>query len=102
MSGGEKTTARYALEVDSSVKPKRFTQTSPSNRDDFESGIYWVKDDALLMRTEQFGKAVPEWGFTGISTDMTDAAGNDADIPEGFLLKKGDKGATILAFHRVS
>ena len=98
---GKKTTVKYTLEVDSSAKPKQFKQTNPSNSDDNESGIYWVKDDVLLMRTKKFGKANPDWGLAGIRTSSTDAAGRDADIPEGFLLKKGDEGASILEFHKV-
>ncbi len=98
---GKTTTVKYALEVEPAAKPKRFKQTNPSNAADSESGIYWVEKDVLLMRTEKFGKACPEWGFSGIRSSLTDAAGNDADIPSGFLLPKGDRGATILEFRKL-
>jgi uncharacterized protein (TIGR03067 family) len=98
---GAKTTVKYTLELDPSSKPKRFKLTNPANREDYESGIYWVNKDVLLMRTEKAGKAAPEFSLTGIQTNFKNAAGDDATIPDGFLLRRGARGRTLLEFVRV-
>jgi uncharacterized protein (TIGR03067 family) len=98
---GKKTTVKYDLELDPTVEPKRFKITNPANADDFESGIYRVEKDTLLIRTENFGKAAPEFKFSGAGILDTNDSGQDSDIPKGFLRKRGDKGAAILRFVRV-
>jgi uncharacterized protein (TIGR03067 family) len=98
---GAKTTVKYTLELDPSSKPKRFKQTNPANREDYESGIYWVNKDVLLMRTEKAGKAAPEFSLSGIQMNLKNAAGDDATIPDGFLLRRGARGRTLLEFIKV-
>lgn len=97
---GKKTTVAYDLDLDPSAEPKRFTITNPANADDYESGIYWVEKDTLLMRAEKFGPAAPPFDFSGVSITKTNASGRDSDIPKGFLRRRGDKGGSVLKFTR--
>jgi hypothetical protein len=98
----KKTTVKYTLQTDASAKPKRYQQTNPANADDTESGVYWTDGKVLLVRIEKFGTASPKFEFSGIRMRLTDRAGNDADVPQGFLLREGAKGPRVLVFHKVT
>jgi uncharacterized protein (TIGR03067 family) len=96
--GGKPTTVKYTLELDPDAKPKRFRLTNPANADDFQSGIYRVESNTLLMRAHEFGRANPEFTISGVSINAVDRSGRDSDIPEGFVRKRGDKGGSVLRF----
>lgn len=96
---GNPTGAKFQLIVDPAASPKtyKFTGTDP---EDYESGIYWVEKDTLLMHAEKLGKAARDFSFSGIALQEADRAGNDADIPKGFLRPRGSKGFSVLQFTR--
>ena len=97
---GKKNTVKYKLVIDRAAKPNQFQLMNPANAEDTSSGSILVEKNKLLLRTSKFGKAGPDWGYSGIRMQLNDAGGSDADIPTGFLLKPGDRGGRVLEFSR--
>jgi hypothetical protein len=94
---GKVVTVKYMLQADSAAKPAKYNLVNPSRPNDAESGIYWTASGRLLMRATDIGADSPKFSFGGIS--MSEKGGYDA-VPDGFVLKRGDRGNKILEFSR--